>query len=177
MKKYSKEFKLKVVKYYLSNEHIGYLATAKYFNLPSEVAVLRWVKGYLQHGENGLEKNLSSSYSGKFKKDVIKYMHTNHLSYSETATHFNISVCAVSDWEHIYLEKGAHALSTRKKHKKRATKPRTMSKSKKIDKKKLKKKSQDELIEQIEQLEMENAYLKKLQALVQQRNAQQQEKK
>ena len=38
-------------------------------------------------------------------------------------------------------------------------------------------KSQKELLEEIEQLRMENAYLKKLQALVQKRTKPQQEKK
>ena len=41
----------------------------------------------------------------------------------------------------------------------------------------LKDKSQKELLEEIEQLRMENAYLKKLQALVQKRTKPQQEKK
>ena len=177
MRNYSRSFKLEVVKYYLENKDIGYLKTAKYFNLPSEVTVLNWVKKYQEHGEKGLMKNPSSSYSGKFKRDVLKYMHTNQLSYLETATHFNIGASTVKDWEFIYFEKGTRALNTRKKYKKSVKKRNMIPKPRKINKKKLKEKSQDELIAKIEQLEMENAYLKKLQALVQQRNNPPQEKK
>ena len=40
---------------------------------------------YKEHGINGLIQKLKSSYSGDFKQNVIEYMHSNHLSLTETA--------------------------------------------------------------------------------------------
>ena len=87
MSKYSYEFKLKVIKYYIDELH-GYKLTAKHFNIPSASTVRKWVRRYNEHGAEGLEKNKITSYSGEFKQNVIEYMHTNHLSLQETSYHF-----------------------------------------------------------------------------------------
>ena len=51
------------------------------------------------------------TYDGNFKLNVVKYMHQNHLSLSETAIHFNLSGDAiVGKWERIYYEGGPQAL-------------------------------------------------------------------
>ena len=178
MEKYSKEFKLKVVKYYFKYKK-GYVSTAKHFGLTSDVTVLHWVRRYKERGEEGLEKKKYVQYDGKFKENVVRYMHDHHLSYLETAIHFNLGDNnVVSDWEKIYYEKGPQGLYVRKKCQK-SGKPRKMSKkpNKTEIETDLKDKSQKELLEEIEQLRMENAYLKKLQALVQKRTKPQQEKK
>jgi len=162
MSKYSNEFKLEVVKYY-NKQHCGYKYTANKFNIPSMTTVKKWVKKYLEHGEKGLFKNLKSSYSGEFKQNVVEYMHINHLSAQETAIHFNLgSVDQASKWERIYYEEGPQALykERRGRNKNMSSKPR---------KKKLSKENEEDLIEEVQRLRMENAYLKKLQALVQER--------
>ena len=89
MAKYSAEFKLEVVKYYLE-KNCGYVNTANHFGNISDVAVLKWVRKYKEHGEKGFYKNKKSSYSGEFKHNVIEYMHKNHLSCTEIAIHFNL---------------------------------------------------------------------------------------
>ena len=78
MSKYSNEFKLEVVKYYLDGKG-GISATAKYFGVNHEL-LRGWVKKYQQHGSEGLIKRKISSYDGLFKLSVIEYMHSNHLS-------------------------------------------------------------------------------------------------
>ena len=155
MPKYTSEFKLEVVKYY-NEQHCGYQCTASKFNIPSQTTVKKWVKKYNEHGEKGLLKNFKSSYSGEFKQNVIEYMHKNHLSAQE--------------WERIYYEEGPQALykERRGRSKNMGSKPR---------KKKLSKEVEEDLIEEVQRLRMENAYLKKLQALIQKRTKPKQERK
>lgn len=170
MSKYSSEFKLEVVKYY-TEQHCGYRYTANNFNIPSKTTVKKWVNKYNKHGEKGLLKNLKSSYSGEFKQNVVEYMHTNHLSAQETAIHFNLgSIDQAAKWERIYYEEGPQALYKERRGRKKnmSSKPR---------KKKLSKEIEEDLIAENQRLKMENAYLKKLQALVQERTKPKQSKK
>ncbi len=169
MSKYSNEFKLEVVQYYLKNG--GYGTTADKFGIPAFDTVRKWVKKYEEHGEKGLIKNIKTSYSGEFKQKVVEYMHTNHLSCQETTIHFNLGCTnIVSKWERIYYEKGPQALYEKQcgRNKNMSSKPR---------KKKLSKEVEEDLIAENQRLRMENAYLKKLQALVQERTKPKQSKK
>ena len=132
MSKYSEEFKLEVIKYCI-DERNGVLPTARYFNVDVK-QVKVWCRKYKQHGINGLTKN-KMKYDGKFKIYVVEYMHSNHLSLTETAIYFNLgNHHTVSKWERIYCEEGP-------------------------------------------QLRMENEYLKKLNALVQERIKRENKKK
>ena len=162
MGKYSNEFKLKVVKYCIEEQH-SYSDTAKHFSIPSATTILQWTRKYQKHGCTGLFKNLKSSYSGQFKVNVIEYMHKNHLSMTETAIYFNLANhTIVGKWERIYYEEGPHALyeERRGRSKNMNSKPR---------KKKLSKEIEEDLIAENQRLRMENEYLKKLNALVQER--------
>ena len=90
-------------------------------------------------------------------------MHSNHLSLTETAIHFNLANHhIVGKWEHIYYEEGPQGLyvERRGKSKDMSTKPK---------KKKINKDVEEDLIEEVQRLRMENEYLKKLNALVQER--------
>lgn len=168
MGKYSSEFKLKVVNYYLKGN--GYKSTAQYFEIPAFDTVRKWVKKYEEHGIKGLLKNQKTSYSGEFKQNVIVYMHTKHLSYQETAIHFNIAGAEViNKWERIYYEEGPQSL-----YQERRGIKNTMSSK---PQKKLSKEVEGDLIAENQRLRMENAYLKKLQALVQERTKPEQSKK
>ena len=169
MGKYSSELKLEVVNYYLKGN--GYETTAKHFGIPAFDTVRKWVKKYEKHGVKGLLKNQKTSYSGKFKQNVIEYMHTNHLSYQETAIHFNIAGAEVINrWERIYYEEGPQGLyiERRGRNKNMNSKP----KKKKIDKE-----IEEDLMAENQRLRMENEYLKKLNALVQERIKRENKKK
>ena len=110
MSKYSKEFKLEVIKYCIEGNHSAKDAMRK-FNLPTKSSVLLWINRYKKHGIEGLFRNPKGSYSGDFKVSVIEYMHNKHLSLSETAIHFNLSYDqVVARWERIYYEEGPQAL-------------------------------------------------------------------
>lgn len=170
MSKYSSEFKLQVVKFCLEGNY-GYKYTAKHFNIPAFSDVRKWVRKYQEHGIEGLSKNKITSYCGEFKQNVVEYMHTNHLSLQETAYHFNLANHnIVGKWERIYYEEGPQGLYKERRghNKKMSSKPR---------KKKLSEETEKDLIEEVQQLRMENEYLKKLNALVQERIKRENKKK
>ena len=160
MAKYTNEFKLEVIEYYQKNG--GLKRTANHFNIPSDYTVSKWVRQYKEHGTRGLFKN-HTKYDGKFKQNVVEYMHDNNLSLSETCMKFNLgNHDIVGKWERIYYEEGPQALyeERRGRIKNMSSKPR---------KKKLSKDVEEDLVAEVQRLRMENAYLKKLQALVQKR--------
>ena len=160
MAKYTNKFKLEVIEYYQKNG--GLKRTANHFNIPSDYTVSKWVRQYKEHGATGLFKN-HTKYDGKFKQNVVEYMHNNHLSLSETCMKFNLgNHDIVGKWERIYYEEGPQALyeERRGRIKNMSSKPR---------KKKLSKDVEEDLVAEVQRLRMENAYLKKLQALVQKR--------
>ena len=161
MSKYSSELKLQIVKYCVEEYHSSYDA-AKKFNLPDPTPIKRWIRRYQEHGVEGLIKQQESSYSGFFKENVIKYMHNNHLSATEVAIHFRIEVTAVLKWERIYYEEGPQTLYEERRG-------RRKNMNSKPEKKKLSKEVENDLIAENQRLRMENEYLKKLNALVQER--------
>lgn len=162
MSKYSNKFKLKVVKYCL-DEHHSTRDAAKQFSIPAHSMIINWIRKYEEHGAEGLVKQFKSSYSGDFKRNVIEYMHENHLSLNETANHFRLAgATRIAKWERIYYEEGPQALyeERRGRRKNMSSKPR---------RKKLSKEVEEDLIAENQRLKMENEYLKKLNALVQER--------
>ena len=164
------QFPLEVINYYLNNNY-GWEYVAKHFHIPAFTTVKKWVKKYEEHGAKGLIKNQKTSYSGKFKQDVVEYMHTHHLSASATAYKFNLAnENTVLKWERIYYEEGPQGLYIEQRGR-----PRNMSSKPK--KKKLDKKVEEDLIAEVQQLRMENEYLKKLNALVQERIKRENKKK
>ncbi len=169
MKKYSTKFKLKVVEYYINNNY-GYHDVARYFDIPNHKSVEEWVKKYQIHGINGLVSH-KKIYSGEFKQNVLEYMHSNHLSLRETSYHFNLgSTSMILRWERIYYEEGPQGLYIERRG-------RSKNMSSKQKKKKLDKEVEEDLIAENQRLRMENEYLKKLNALVQERIKRENKKK
>ena len=161
--KYSDELKLDSVKYYMENK-TTYIETAELFNIKSICSLKKWVYKYKENGIAGLIKNKQSSYSGEFKNYVVEYMHTNHLSLQQTSSLFNLGDHnVVKKWENIYLEKGPQALFEER----RGRKKMNSKKGKKVLKENIS--TEKELLKKIEYLETENAYLKKLNALIQEK--------
>ena len=162
MSKYSYEEKLEVV-LGVVEKGLSHQASANIIGA-CKADAQKWVKLYKGHGVEGL-KFKKGSYDGKFKISVIEYMHKNHLSIRETAAKFGIaSHTTVGQWERIYYEEGLEALirNNRRSNKK-------MTKLNKPRNPKLDKKLEEDLIAETQRLRMENAYLKKLQALIQER--------
>ena len=129
-----------------------------------------WVDMYTQHGIQGLISR-THTYTGEFKVSVVEYMHTNHLSIRQAAVLFGIPAHNVlAKWERIYYEEGPQGLYQEKRGRK--TKMSSDNFKKKIDKQ-----TDEDLIVEVQRLRMENDYLKKLQALVQERIARENGKK
>jgi transposase len=160
MAKYTVEFKFEVIKYILEQHHSTYDA-AKKFNV-SVTPVKLWVRKYNIHGAKGLIRN-NQKYDGNFKIYVVEYMHNNHLSLNETAIKFNVANDRIVDkWERIYYEEGPQALFEERRG-------RRKNMSSKPNKRKLSEEVEENLTNEVQRLRIENAYLKKLNALVHER--------
>jgi transposase len=160
MRKHTLEFKLKVIEYYMAGTN-GIKVTAKRFGIEGGV-VRQWVATYKHHGVEGLSARFIS-YTAEFKESVILHRRQNQLSARETAALLNIpTYTLITRWEHLYNEGGIEALkSKRGRPKKIMPKPVKPPIPKSFDEMTL-----EELHTELQHLRMENAYLKKLKALV-----------
>ena len=126
--------------------------------------------------------NKRRKYSPEFKISVILDMREHHLGYCETVRkHFNIEdgkevnyYHRVQRWERIYLEEGEAGFYIERRG--RATKMDN-PKIGRPRKKQLDKQVEEDLIAENQRLRMENEYLKKLNALVQERIERERKKK
>ena len=117
-------------------------------------------------------------YSAEFKVAAVERMRREHLGYGETAVLLGISNVPANgkgrlkSWERIYLEEGVVGLM--KERRGRATKEGNPKAGRPP---KLEPQVEEDLIAEVQRLRMENEYLKKLQALVQERIARENGKK
>ncbi len=158
--KYSKKLKIRVVQDYLTSP-IGYRLIAKKYGIKSSSSVLFWVRRYKTFGLEGLDVLSSEKiFDGSFKVNVLKWMKTNKASYPKTALHFNISnVGTIWQWQYILETEGADALYR--------SKGRQIIMSADKQSKKRQQTELERLREENKLLQIENEYLKKLRALVQ----------
>jgi len=159
--KYSYEQRLKavlsVVEDYRSMQSVAAKIGA------SKQEVRRWVFLYKQFGKDGLTiKN--GKYSLEFKLSVIRHMEENKLSYFKTAVIFGIPCDSVlQKWKRKYDEQGEICFIQ-----KNLCRKKYMS-SKKIKLNEKNERTKEDMEGELLRLQVENAYLKKLQALVQER--------
>ena len=155
MSKLRKEERITAAQEVEAGESIGSVARRYKINKRTMSYVARLYKG---HGEAGLT-NHAYGWTAEQKYRVLKYMYENELTCWETGIKFGISGSAtVRQWELRYLENGIEGLEDKKK----GRKPRT-------PKPKPPKTKEEELLDRVQYLEAENAYLKKLNALVAER--------
>lgn len=106
-------------------------------------------------------------YTPEFKIKVVKTMQEEKLSYHEAARQFDVrDHHSVARWERIYLEEGEEGFYVERRGRKstgRSTK--------------LKQKVEEDLLAEVQRLRAENAYLKKLNALVAERVRQEKKRK
>ena len=168
MSKLSLEKKAEIVIHYL-NSNDGYINTANKFGI-SDSVVEMLVAQYKQNGIEGLVRR-NGSYSGKFKLHVLQYQQQNKLSDTETAVYFKIpnrgTICV---WRKKYLLGGYEFLSRDGRGN-----PKNMA-TKKSKKNAEPKSELEKLREEVEWLRMENAILKKLNALIQEEESEQETK-
>lgn len=168
-RKYSDEFRLLVVQDYLSGHSGGFTLLEEKYGVPKP-CIRRWVHLYEQHGEAGISTP-PGKYFGEFKVHVVEYMHMNSLSITETANLFCIpSAATVGKWERIYYEEGSKALLEERRGRKNMGKKKSSKPKKNVN-------ENEDLLAEVQRLRMENEYLKKLNALVLEREKTERKKK
>ena len=100
-------------------------------------------------------------YTGEFKQEVAEDITQNHISSYEAESKYDVPRSTLRKWERIYLEEGPQGLYVERRGR--------ASGAKKGRPPKLDKKIEEDLIEEVQRLRAENAYLKKLNALVAER--------
>jgi len=133
----------------------------------TESIVRNWVNQYRHHGVQAFIKPYTS-YSMQFKLDVLNYMNEHRASSYEAAAIFNIpSPRLIRKWRNLFEEQGIDALESKKKGRPPMKKDtnKTTKKSVPVEI------SLEALQAENERLRIENAYLKKLNALVQEKEA------
>jgi len=111
-----------------------------------------------------LNGHTNRKYTGEFKQKVVEDVRQNNLSYNETSRKYELADMLIAKWERIYLEEGPEGLYLERRG--RATRYDNSSKGRQP---KFDKKLEEDLITENQRLRMENEYLKKLNALVQQK--------
>jgi len=164
MAKYSDEFKVMIVREYLTGR-LGYNTLIKKYGMKSTGQLRAWVSAYEKYGVEGImRKKNNEFYSVQFKLDVLSFMKRTGASRKETALHFGLTnPPLISSWKKKFLEGGAEALDNPK------GRPVMSNKAKNV-KRNQKSTQQDEMTRE-QKLERENEllrleveYLKKLRA-------------
>jgi transposase len=133
----------------------------------SQGMVKFWRSLHNKHGTKGLAQT-NRKYTANYKAKVIRYMLDNSLSLTQTCVHFNIhSRSTVVKWISTYNKEGIAGLS-------KETRGRIINMSRKAKKNLTK---EEQLLEELADLKAENAYLKKLHALVQLEKKKEQKRK
>lgn len=166
--KHTTQFKLEVVQQYLAGS-IGFKSLGKQHGV-NHAHVKRWVGLFKIHGVAGLERK-HTSFSPQQKVAILQHMWDNELSFEQTAAIFNIrSPGGLPSWERCYHSGGIDALTPRQRGR-----PKKMpdlippQDQPPVDDES---RTREELLAEVNQLRMENAYLKKLKALVQEQQMQ-----
>jgi len=166
--KYSLKEKLSTVKSITAGKESCLTAARKIGS--KENTVQRWLRLYKQHGARGLTLR-NGSYDGHFKIRVVRHMLKNKLSLIQTAVLFAIPQdSAVGRWLKIYQCYGQTGLLKKTRGRKKSL----MAKKTKKKKGTIADPSAEKvtaLQKELEYLRAENAFLKKLEALIQQEEA------
>lgn len=108
----------------------------------------------------------NKKYTGEFKQKVVEDINVSNLSYLEAAKKHGVkNKTQVLRWERIYLQEGPEGLYI--EHRGRKTGNETGNKKGRPPM--FNKKVEEDLLAEVQRLRAENAYLKKLKALVHER--------
>jgi transposase len=159
--KYSEELKLLVAEDYCSGNDGLKVVAARH---GVDVSAMRsWIAGYKAHGAAGIKRKKRVVFSAEFKLSVVRRMREENLSCRQVAALFDVRrFDVVTLWAQQYDEGGLDALAPRSPgcH---MPPPQTPSSRSPDDETR----SREELLDELNHLRAENAYLKKLKALVQ----------
>jgi transposase len=164
MSKYSKQFKLKVVQEFLKLG--GLKRVAQLFEI-NHSQVRDWVLAYQAKGIAGLDSQYQH-HSPQLKVQVLEYMAQHQISARPAAAYFGIgSMSTILQWQKLYNEGGITALEPKPKGRPPMLKQSEIAALLAKPSEQL---THEELLRKAQYLEVENAYLKKLEALAQQKH-------
>lgn len=162
--KYTRDFKLGAIQRFMSGS-AGYKRTARQLGIAPSM-LRRWVAHFRLHGEDSLVRG-RHEYTSDFKRSVLQHMWDNALSLRQTAAHFNIpNSTTINQWVRWYKRQTEEATSATVPPLMITPPPNPGTTQSKDDER-----SREELLTELQHLRMENAYLKKLKALVDAKSA------
>lgn len=165
MEKYSEKTKLEAVEAYRSGER-GLVATAKQFEV--NVASLRkWIAAYEVNGIAGIRTKRRELYTLEFKLEVLRRARDENLSNRQAAAVFDIrNFNIIAAWERAYEADGMAGLGPRRtgRHREPSKEAGQVPSPQVRDGEDTR--SRAELLQELDSLRAENAYLKKAEALV-----------
>ncbi|MNJ41688.1 Transposase [compost metagenome] len=127
----------------------------------------RWVKGYEKHGAAGLVAKYSH-YDAQFKLKVLQCVEQDGLSAQQACTRFDIrGLSSIKQWKKLYDEGGVEALQPHRHRE--SSMPRKPTKEPTVTPESLAdaELTPEQMLKELAYLRAENAYLKKLDALIQ----------
>jgi len=165
LKKYSEEAKLAAVHAYCCGQ-LGWKATPKVHDVEAS-SLRKWVAAYRVNGVDGVREKRRKLYGREFKLKVLQRMRDEHLSYRQAAALFDIrKFNIIGAWERAYEREGMPGLAPQwvgqRKSMTNGEGKKSMAPPCEDDKR-----TREELLQELNSLRLENAYLKKLEALVQ----------
>jgi transposase len=130
-------------------------------------ALRQWAAAYRVHGAVGVQTKERKRYSAQFKLSVVRCMRAEKLSGRQVAALFGVrNLAMIGQWQRAYAIGGVAALQPHT-----GIRHTTMAKHSDVElearEAEDEARSRQELLEELRQLRMENAYLKKLKALAQ----------
>jgi len=160
MGKYTEQFKLTAITAYLDGDN-GFRKVAQQWGIDFSL-LRRWVATYQSNGTLS-QRSHARRYAEDFKRRVLDYMHEHRLSLRQTAAHFDLGQSSqIGNWQRQYYSCGPAASVA---HQKKPIKvPKKIKPAKPTDTDDSQK-PRDQLLAELEYLRMENAVLKELKAL------------
>jgi transposase len=165
LNKYTEQQKVNAVESYRTGE-LGLRATAALCNV--DVASLRkWAAAYEAIGIAGIQRKQRQTYDLNFKLEVLQKIKSADLSYRQAGALFNVRrFDSIAAWERAYDKHGIAGLMPQQ-HLSREPEVLRSTSERSPDPGGAELPSREELLEEVEALRAENAFLKKLKALVQ----------
>ena len=136
----------------------------KQFGIGKERLQSLWLL-YQQHGTSVLHRKNHAQTSGELKQQIVLDIEKNHLPLVQASLKYGVSTGRLEVWNKIYREQGIDALLVSKKR----GRPPGMGRPRKKTFEEMT--ELERLREEVEYLRTENALLKKVKALVEEREA------
>lgn len=160
MGKYTEQFKLTAISAYLDGNE-GFRKVAQHFGIDFSL-LRRWVSSH-QSKSSLSPRSHGRRYDDDFKRQVLSFMHEHRLSMRQTAAHFGLGQSSqIGNWQRQYYSGDPVAPVDRRK--KLIKVPKKIKPAKPTDTDDSQK-PRDQLMAELEYLRMENAVLKELKAL------------